>query len=723
MIAQLPEELRLEVQALAEKTIYVNKPLNVCVVGEFSTGKSSLINALLGESLLPTACEETTALPTFIEYASELRIELINTDGVITPITQEQFLNYTVVAPENALCSVLHYPATWLSDLTLIDLPGLGSQSQRHSDYTHAQISAADAIVYLLSPRGTTQGDLKLLRLIKQYGKYLTITVAQWDKIEESIKEGEQAPDLKEWQTLIAQETGVDLVLFGASKYGHGRDAIIDFLQKTKQCKSEIRENRFQAELVPLLKNALGKINDEQAICNANSDEQQQKLHNTLLDQRQALLDVKSDLYARSNDDQSQLEQQAQQLAKCHRETLIAKLCELPIATKDDDWQAFTDSAYQQLKAQVIVTADGLKTLSANYGQLQISDIKINKLNLHLPSPEPIELDDFINISQLSALQDDLKQKEKIAEQDHEVIRTLGNINVDNSLQQLSELRTERSNIAKQELPRILQTIEGNENSSSIFKGLGHLLDIGLILIQGPLAAVKAASLLGETSKVLKVVNTVNTVTNVIKSPELEPFFKFSEKLSLSYWGEQLGKSFDQPTRTIEVIDPNAEAERQRLLQEYDQQIIRQRAELHRLEYLQQQRDHSEWALAQNIKEQEQLKLSIQSLQKQALMAQQEAQADALKQQQTMIDHYRQQLINQSVIQFDQQTRPMIDLLRTTCKRYWQDHVDTMLAQRLQTVDDLTQQLQQTPEKKQAALMIFQQQLSQIQSVLNVLKV
>ncbi len=290
MIGKLPEALHPKVEAIAERTIHVNKPLNVCFVGEFSTGKSSLINALLGESLLPTAHEETTALPTFIEYASELRVELVKVDGTVAPITQEQFSNYTVVAPENALCSILHYPAIWLNNLTLIDLPGLGSQSQRHSDYTHAQISAADAIIYLLSSRGTTQGDLKLLRLIKQYGKYLTITVAQWDKIEESIKEGEQAPDLKEWQACIAQETGLDLPLIGVSKYGHGRDAIIDFLQKTKQLICEIREKRFQAELIPLLNNALGTINAEQEICSANSSEQQQILNNELLKQRQALL-------------------------------------------------------------------------------------------------------------------------------------------------------------------------------------------------------------------------------------------------------------------------------------------------------------------------------------------------------------------------------------------------------------------------------------------------
>ncbi len=723
MIGKLPEALHPKVEAIAERTIHVNKPLNVCVVGEFSTGKSSLINALLGESLLPTAHEETTALPTFIEYASELRVELVKVDGTVAPITQEQFSNYTVVAPENALCSILHYPAIWLNNLTLIDLPGLGSQSQRHSDYTHAQISAADAIIYLLSSRGTTQGDLKLLRLIKQYGKYLTITVAQWDKIEESIKEGEQAPDLKEWQACIAQETGLDLPLIGVSKYGHGRDAIIGFLQKTKQLISEIREKRFQAELIPLLNNALGIINAEQEICSANNSEQQQILNNELLKQRQALLKIKSDLYTRSNDDQAQLEQQAQQLVNGHRETLTAKLCDLQVAVKAENWQEVTDLAYQQLQTQVISAANGLKALSNNYGQLSIPDINIKKLNLYLPSPEPIHVDNFINISRLSALQTDLEKKEQTAENDRTTIQMLKSINTEDSLQQLNELCSERDKVARQELPHTIQPIEGSENNAKIFKNIGHLLDIGLIFVEGPLIAAKAASLLGETSKAVKVINDTNKVAKVIKSPKLEPYLSFSEKLSLSYWGEQLGKQFDQPTRTIEVIDPYAEAEQRRLLQEHDQQITKQRTELHRLEDLQQQRDNSEWALAQNIKEQQQLKVSIQSLQKQSLMAQQEAQADAIKQRQAVIDHYRQQLINQSVIHFDQQTRPMTDLLRTTCKRYWQEHVDTTLSQRLQTVEDLTQQLSHSPEKKQLALAGFQQQLIQIQSVLNTLKV
>jgi hypothetical protein len=494
-------------------------------------------------------------------------------------------------------------------------------------------------------------------------------------------------------------------------------------LQTTKQGVAAIREKRFQAELVPLLNNALGRLENEKAVYSAVSVEQQQALQHELLSQRQALLKIKSDVYERSNVDQSELEQQAQQLASDHRTGLTVRLRDFAVVRQNEEWQVFTDFAYQQLQTEVIATADGLKALSTHYGQLPIPAIDVKKFNLHLPSPEPIELDAFVNISRLSALQADLEQKEHNADNDRAIVQALSAINTGDSLRQLSELQAERDHIARQELPRTTQVIEGNDNNAKIFKNIGHLLDIGLIFVEGPLVAAKAASLLGETSKVLKVVNGANKVAKVIKSPELEPYLRFSEKLSLSYWGEQLGKRFDQPAEMLEVVDPYAEAEQRRRLQEQDQQIAKQRAELHRLEDLQQQRDNSDWALAQNLKEQQQLKASIQLLQQQAVMAQQEAQADALKQQQTMIAHYREQLINQSIIHFDQQTRPMLDLLRITCKRYWQEQVEATLAQRLQTVDDLTQQLQQAPEEKQAALLGFQQQLTQIQSVLNVLRV
>lgn len=133
-------------------------------------------------------------------------------------------------------------------------------------------------------------------------------------------------------------------------------------------------------------------------------------------------------------------------------------------------------------------------------------------------------------------------------------------------------------------------------------------------------------------------------------------------------------------------------------------------------------RDYSDWALQQNLNEQQQLKQNILALQDKAFAAQQEAQAEQIRQHQALLESYRQQLINQSLLHFDQQTRPMLNLLRTSCKRYWQEQVEGTLTERLQSIEILNQQLQQAPEQKQAMLAQLQQQLTQVQAVLESLK-
>lgn len=45
------------------------EPLFVAIVGQFSSGKSSFLNALLGSEILPTGVVPVTAKPTFIKYA------------------------------------------------------------------------------------------------------------------------------------------------------------------------------------------------------------------------------------------------------------------------------------------------------------------------------------------------------------------------------------------------------------------------------------------------------------------------------------------------------------------------------------------------------------------------------------------------------------------------------------------------------------------------------
>ena len=55
--------------------------LIVPIVGSFSAGKSSLINALIGEPLLPVAITPETALPTELRFADKEWLQAVRSDG------------------------------------------------------------------------------------------------------------------------------------------------------------------------------------------------------------------------------------------------------------------------------------------------------------------------------------------------------------------------------------------------------------------------------------------------------------------------------------------------------------------------------------------------------------------------------------------------------------------------------------------------------------------
>lgn len=716
---QLPAELADEVLKIAARTVNTQALLRVCLVGEFSAGKSSLLNALLGESLLPTAREETTALPTFIEYAPNLVFSWMNYSGDSELVSKETFLNMTVNAPDDALYSAVGYPAEWLKNLIVIDLPGLGSKSAKHSDYTHSQISACDVIIYLLSSRGVTQNDVKVLRLIKSYGKHIFIAVSQWDVVETSIAEGEQAPDLNRWRQDIVRETGIDLPLIGVSKFGLGKEEILDFLNSTKQQIQIIRQNRFLAELKPLLDNALDEREAKKEVCSANSVEEVQALQKELLTQKESLLAIKNELYQQTNDDLERVEKNLLEITEKQRNQLATELKNIPVV-KSENWQPFIDTANHALQNHIALLAGDFEQHSANYGKLELPTVHLQKLNLHLPPPQVISLEDFVDDSRLNYLQTELEKKQQDAQFTQAKLQNLPEIDVEPIQKQVSALRQERNLIAQQELPTVTKTIEGSNQKAQIGKAIGQLLDIGAIVFEAPLALVKTASMAAEGSRILKTASTVAKTANTIISHPQTPIH-FLEKLSFSYWGEQIGKQFDSPEQTIQITDPQAEAEQRQLLQQHAQQIAEKRAELDKLEKLQEERAYTGWALEQNLKEQQVLKNSIQMAQERIANAQKAAQIEHERQQQALLDNHHQQVMTQMLLQFDQHARSMLELLRKTCKNYWHDYVEKALEQHLQRIENLTLQLKEAPQQRQAMLASIENEITQIKSVLNTL--
>jgi small GTP-binding protein len=129
------------------------------VAGEFNSGKSSFINALLGERVLPEGVTPTTD-----------RINLLRYGPAITEQHLEAFLLERT------------YPAELLREITIVDTPGTNAIIRRHEELTRDFIPRADLVLFVTSAdRPFTESERGFLEQIREWGKKIVFVVNKVD--------------------------------------------------------------------------------------------------------------------------------------------------------------------------------------------------------------------------------------------------------------------------------------------------------------------------------------------------------------------------------------------------------------------------------------------------------------------------------------------------------------------------------------------------------------
>ena len=146
----IKRSLRKQLDAIVAKQN--DKVLNISVIGEFSTGKSSFINALVGHELLAVnVLQGTTVAITIIEYGASYSLSLVDKNGNSTT-TEYKNINYLSSALQHYTTdpsyadSISHVRVTLPSDILkngfrIIDTPGTNSLEQWHEEITRRAIN------------------------------------------------------------------------------------------------------------------------------------------------------------------------------------------------------------------------------------------------------------------------------------------------------------------------------------------------------------------------------------------------------------------------------------------------------------------------------------------------------------------------------------------------------------------------------------------------------
>ncbi|KAL9251751.1 putative transmembrane GTPase FZO-like, chloroplastic [Drosera capensis] len=163
-IIQKAAPLMVEVSLLKDAISQLDDPFMMVIVGEFNSGKSTLINALLGGKFLKDGVVPTTNEITFLyygesDYQQKQRSER-HPDG--------RFIHYL--------------PAEFLREMVIVDTPGTNVILQRQQRLTEEFVPRADLLLFVISAdRPLTESEVTFLRYTQQWKKKVVFVLNKSD--------------------------------------------------------------------------------------------------------------------------------------------------------------------------------------------------------------------------------------------------------------------------------------------------------------------------------------------------------------------------------------------------------------------------------------------------------------------------------------------------------------------------------------------------------------
>lgn len=180
----------------------------LAVVGEFSSGKSTFINAIIGKDLLSHAVDETTAAITYIynvdasdKRCGTCRVNYLN-GKTETLEDYSKFAEYSTTHSSFAVVDVIKSIEIFVDflqvkvPLVIVDTPGLNGVADKHKEITIEEVKKAHACIYVLSVKGITDSDVKFMKVLTKYQNFFIFVQNFIDTLKAT--EGETAESKKE---------------------------------------------------------------------------------------------------------------------------------------------------------------------------------------------------------------------------------------------------------------------------------------------------------------------------------------------------------------------------------------------------------------------------------------------------------------------------------------------------------------------------------------------
>lgn len=166
------------------------EPMQIAVIGQFSSGKSTFLNALLGQDILPTGITPITSKVCKICYGEDYILEILYKDGrkVLQNIDFLHKLSRENSQNINHFC--LYAPILSLKEINFLDTPGFNSQNSDDTHTTLKILENVDGIIWLtlIDNAGKNSEKALLKEFITHFAQKSLCVLNQKDRLKDEAE-------------------------------------------------------------------------------------------------------------------------------------------------------------------------------------------------------------------------------------------------------------------------------------------------------------------------------------------------------------------------------------------------------------------------------------------------------------------------------------------------------------------------------------------------------
>lgn len=179
--------------AISKKKSWIQGKTSIAFVGEFSAGKTSIVNRILSQDdknvpRLPVSTKATTAIPTYISGGVSTRYQFVTPGNELKSILEDTFkrVNKEVLDQVKGVSSliqyfVMTYKNPILDKLSILDTPGFNSNDSEDAERTIGVINECDALFWVFDVNAGTVNRSSIKIIKKNLRKPLYVVINQID--------------------------------------------------------------------------------------------------------------------------------------------------------------------------------------------------------------------------------------------------------------------------------------------------------------------------------------------------------------------------------------------------------------------------------------------------------------------------------------------------------------------------------------------------------------